>query len=649
MNPSPVCPRCGSVLSDGHCSVCGGSSTPLSESSGQPGRSKALRIWLIIGAVYLTGSIALVVYFSHLEMQKAKEREAWNHAHPSNSRPVGRITSASHDGPVARVDELKGSGRIYLVQMGEHKAPYSLNDFAQWLRSKYELDVQVLQPINLPHDAWDSERKQYVAELLCEQIKREHPDLAADPKALFFGVTDFDIYSVSKRMSFSIAMRYESRFAIISNHRGMIWFNWEREKGDAEASRQEFEARLRRIFLRNVALLYWHLPLNNDSTSLLQDYVDPATPVDDIYESDLDPARTSTGEYLNGPGISFTYSAKDGIKPLPGASIQESHDNPNLSTHDESREVFEVYLAAGLLVDRHTDFNLPDTIPIQFERTTRDGWGGSHPFGISGTDNYDDFLYSNDNIRDYIAHADGNRDELLRVPIWMPFQSFAKYVDTGYSGKYYEMHWRTFPFGHYDLKRYDGEVKTFLPCSDSKFPCYLTGLRNGQGQELKFNRDATRRLTQLTSPNRSWLRLSYGPGNHIAEIDDSRGRTVRYGYDGNHRLTTVTYPTGEVYHYEYDNTQHLLTFSVAPDAKTEPRVMLRNEYEDGRVVKQTLDDGTAYTYKFSVSSSGSVIGVDVRTPDGRVFNIEISDGYSTSTVRELTPQPNAQQGRPASR
>ncbi len=74
----------------------------------------------------------------------------------------------------------------------------------------------------------------------------------------------------------------------------------------------------------------------------------------------------------------------------------------------------------------------------------------------------------------------------------------------------------------------------------------------------------------MTSRNKSWLRLSYGKADRIAAIDDSRGRTVAYGYDELGRLASVTYPSGEVLHYEYDGMQHLLTFSVAPDAKATP-------------------------------------------------------------------------------
>ena len=58
-----------------------------------------------------------------------------------------------HIGPVARLDELKGNGRVYLVQVGEHKDPYSLEDLAQWLRTKYALDVRIL-----PRSRWTSQQ-----------------------------------------------------------------------------------------------------------------------------------------------------------------------------------------------------------------------------------------------------------------------------------------------------------------------------------------------------------------------------------------------------------------------------------------------------------------------------------------------------------
>lgn len=243
-------------MTDGRCPGCGNSSMFSAELGGAPKKSKAARFWLISIAVYLTASAALLVFVGHLLTEKLKAREAWNHAHPANSLPVERTASARHEGPVARVDELKGSGRIYLIQMGDHTAPYSLDDFAQWLRSKYALDVQVLPPMTVGPPDWDPSRKQVVAELLYQQIKREHPDLAANPKAFLFGVTDLNMFSVSNGWNYSFTQRYESRYAILSTYEGMRRYNWDRNREGADNAGKKFQARVRRILLRDVALLY---------------------------------------------------------------------------------------------------------------------------------------------------------------------------------------------------------------------------------------------------------------------------------------------------------------------------------------------------------------------------------------------------------
>ncbi|MGA9587660.1 MAG: hypothetical protein WBQ95_20190, partial [Terracidiphilus sp.] len=103
--------------------------------------------------------------------------------------------SLKHVGPAARLDQLKGSGRIYLVQMGDHKDPYSLDDFAKWLQTKYALDVKVLPPVKIDKSAWNESRKQYVAESLCAQMNHDHPDLASDPDAYLIGFTDGNMYT----------------------------------------------------------------------------------------------------------------------------------------------------------------------------------------------------------------------------------------------------------------------------------------------------------------------------------------------------------------------------------------------------------------------------------------------------------------------
>lgn len=117
---------------------------------------------------------------------------------------------------------------------------------------------------------------------------------------------------------------------------------------DPNGANERFQARLRRILLKDVAVLYWHLNVNNDPTSLLHDTLDPDLPTEDIFASDLNPARSPGGETVDEPCVFFAYSAKHGLKALPGAPIQDCTNVPDL-IEDESVELIEVDLRLGLL------------------------------------------------------------------------------------------------------------------------------------------------------------------------------------------------------------------------------------------------------------------------------------------------------------
>jgi len=526
--------------------------------------------------------------------------------------------SLKHVGPVARLDQLKGTGRIYLVQMGDHKDPYTLDDFAKWLQTKYVLDVKVLPSVKIDKSAWNESRKQYVAESLCAQMNHDYPNLAADPDAYLIGFTDGNMYTVNESWQGTFTQCDWRRAAIISSD-GMQDSQLFLDKAVAT---EHFHARLRRILLKDVAILYWHLPFSNDPTSLLHNTLDPDVPAEDIFDSDVNPALSSEGELEREPCIFFEYSPRQGMKPMPGRLIRGCNEDRR-PEEDTTVERFEFDLRLGLLIDMHTDFNLPDDIPIQFERVTRDGWRNQNPFGISGTDSYDEFLSSPDNITISVVAADTSRRELVRVPRNVSNLALVKYVDTATPGLNV-LRWQPTPFEHYDLKRFDGAVKAYLPCMTPSIMCYQIGYRSPQGQELKFERGEHRRLMRLTSPNQSSIRLEYTPAGSISAITDTTGRVVRYGYDAKNGLISVTYPSGESYHYEYDDAQHLLAFSVAHGSNAAPSILMRNEYANGLLVKQTLADGSTYSYDYTLSDNHVISGATVQSADGRRFKLDIS-------------------------
>ena len=614
------------------CYVISVALSALSPSGILPSRHSAIEMldqdrFRIIGATLLLYLIWTV--YAHLAVIKTGHGDA---AH---------LIPTFHEGPIAPVDQLSGTGRIYLVQIGRHDSSYALDDFAGWLRSKYALDVQVLRPMALDSSAWNIWRRQFPAEMVLEYLKREHPDLANDPSAYVVGFLDADMYSVNHTWRFSHTQRDMMRRVAVISSAHLRDTSWESFGVNESIVNGHLQTRLRRFLLKDIAILYWHVPLNNDPNSLFQWSIEPDLSTDDIYVSDLHPERGPWGRLEGEPCIYFGYSSKDGIKPLPGKLIRSCDEVGESVQQDESTELFELDLRVGLLFDKHTDFYLPGSIPIEFRRATRDGWKGPMAFGLSGTHNYDKFLQSADMRRIKAVEEDGGGYELDRMPSWLPLLPFVKYVDAGAdnSGELLELRWRSSPFEHFDLKRFNGEVETYLPC-DSRTLCYLVDYHNARGEELVFERDDRRRLIRLTSPNKSWLRLSYGEADRISEINDSRGRTVLYRYDEPGRLVSVTYPSGEVLRYEYDSMQHLLTFSVARDDKTRPRVLLRNEYERGRLTRQILADGKTYNYRYFPIGESPTHTVFVHAPGNTNFNVYLREEGSTVLERDTQLKPD---------
>jgi YD repeat-containing protein len=118
---------------------------------------------------------------------------------------------------------------------------------------------------------------------------------------------------------------------------------------------------------------------------------------------------------------------------------------------------------------------------------------------------------------------------------------------------------------------------------------------------------------------------------------------VRYGYDERNRLVSVVYPSGQVFHYEYDSAQHMLTFSVAANAAATPRVLLRNEYENGLLTKQTLAEIGTYTYTNDSANLNDIRKAIVDSPNGKIFTIDI--GYGYSRVRSRPEQISERRGQ----
>ena len=557
-----------------------------------------------------------------------------------------------HEGRLANPDQLTGTGRIYLFQVGKHSDPYTVVELAGWLRSKYSVDTQLLPSTELDRSARKSWRSLYNAEDLIKQIKREHPTLAADPNAYLIGFTDEPIYSAAEGGTEKFSFRDQQRTAIISSD-GMDDSLLQRAvltlSSPAEDPNLHLRDRLRRILLRDVGMLFWHLPLNNDPGSLLYYQLYPRVPTNDLYQSDLAPMQSRWGEIITDPCLVLSFKAGTLIPPTQGKPavspvtqcqhpesadlLQSSLGTPDLPP-DVAQERVELRFANGSLVEKHTDFFLPGTIPIRFERALSSRWETPVSFGMSGIHNYDRALSSRDDMQHIdISNAGTGDVSLVRSPKWLSWLPFARWRNDNPS---MTLKWKASPTEHFDLERSNGEVDSYLPC-EAGSTCYLNGYQNGQGSHLSIVRDSERRLLSLTAPDNKWLHLSYDPDpsvrKRISAITDSEGHRVLYRYNPQGQLTRVTYSSGETLSYLYDKQQNLLSVSSAASPSATPTLLITNQYDHDKLIKQTLPDGTIYEYGFLYSEQGSRIA-SVTLPTGVIIDLFFYPGGAVVHQRD---------------
>src|ERR1700680_2494049 len=99
-----------------------------------PAPSGQMRLWGALGFFFFLIALRGAIVLSDIH-QRAQAK------HP--------VPIWHHEGTIARPDQLSGSGRIYLVQLGVHNDPYTVVGLAEWLRDKYALDVQILPAMGI--------------------------------------------------------------------------------------------------------------------------------------------------------------------------------------------------------------------------------------------------------------------------------------------------------------------------------------------------------------------------------------------------------------------------------------------------------------------------------------------------------------------
>jgi YD repeat-containing protein len=180
----------------------------------------------------------------------------------------------------------------------------------------------------------------------------------------------------------------------------------------------------------------------------------------------------------------------------------------------------------------------------------------------------------------------------------------------------------TWEVNHFKLQLRDGSWSTFLPCTDGR--CYWDSYQDAQGNALHFTRGPRLQLQKLNTGDNRGIEFQSDAQQRIVDGVDTKGKHVSYVYSDDGCLAEVHRADGQTTLYTYDAAHHMTGISVMRKAGAVARPILTNEYDAaGRVVRQTLADGSVYEIKYGPVVNTHAASVDLKEPPGRILHLRL--------------------------
>jgi len=138
-----------------------------------------------------------------------------------------------------------------------------------------------------------------------------------------------------------------------------------------------------------------------------------------------------------------------------------------------------------------------------------------------------------------------------------------------------------------------------------------TEMIDARGNTLRLIRDRQCNRQEIRTPGGRSIRLDHDAGARVVRAADEEGRSVDYRYSPAGLLSEVRYPGGRARHYAYAGD---LLSTVRDEAG---RVLIHNEYQDQRVVRQDYSNGASYAMRYTMADNDEYsTGATVVLPGG---------------------------------
>jgi YD repeat-containing protein len=284
-------------------------------------------------------------------------------------------------------------------------------------------------------------------------------------------------------------------------------------------------------------------------------------------------------------------------------------------------DLYEVFLRSGNFIPIKTDLHVPDFMPLAFTRAHVAGslarrehryfrdvyephfYWGSEPYKF-----LEWYLPDGISIK-YERNPPGAPDE---HPIWSQV-----HYDTDAPFPLFKGSRANWTGSAWDVSLQDGT--TYLLEGERGS---LVGIFDKDGNEIRLARKPTGDLTQITSPNGSWIRFSQDDGL-IFRAADNMGNAVNYIYDERHRLKRVTDSRGESTEYEYNLFNHIARMTDSRGSNS-----LEISYEphdrDDKVIQLSLPDGSKFQIDYFLDKETRAGHVDITDPKRKITRVTMN-------------------------
>jgi YD repeat-containing protein len=284
-------------------------------------------------------------------------------------------------------------------------------------------------------------------------------------------------------------------------------------------------------------------------------------------------------------------------------------------------DLYEVFLRSGNFIPIKTDLHVPDFMPLAFTRAHVAGslarrehryfrdvyephfYWGSEPYKF-----LEWYLPDGISIK-YERNPPGAPDE---HPIWSQV-----HYDTDAPFPLFKGSRANWTGSAWDVSLQDGT--TYLLEGERGS---LVGIFDKDGNEIRLARKPTGDLSQITSPNGSWIRFSQDDGL-IFRAADNMGNAVNYIYDERHRLKRVTDSRGESTEYEYNLFNHIARMTDSRGSNS-----LEISYEphdrDDKVIQLSLPDGSKFQIDYFLDKETRAGHVDITDPKRKITRVTMN-------------------------